>query len=94
MLNQVCIYLELETLEMVETSSPVISAISRRIIGFNLLSSPVRKNGFWNCTIAVIVNISVLFRCCTASINERAEFNLYFTKDTTSFFSREFEFFW
>ena len=31
------------------------------------------------------VSIRVLFRCCTASINDLAEFNLYFTNDTTSF---------
>jgi hypothetical protein len=42
--NSVSTNLLLATLETVDISRPVISAMSLRIIGFNLLSSPVKNN--------------------------------------------------
>ena len=45
--NPVWTYLLFTTREMVETSSPVISAISFNIIGLSLLSFPSRKYSRW-----------------------------------------------
>ena len=41
--KSVCTYLLLETREMVEISKFTSSAMVFKIIGFNLVSSPVRK---------------------------------------------------
>ena len=42
--NSVCTYLLLATLLTVETSKEVFSAMSFKIMGFNLVVSPVIKN--------------------------------------------------
>ena len=80
-------YLLFTTLEMVEMSKPVTFAISSRIIGLSLVSSPVSKNTLWKSIIACIVLLSVFCLCVRASTNHLALSIFSFTKLAASFFS-------
>ncbi len=55
----VCAYLLFTTRDMVETSNPVRSAMSFRIMGRSLLLSPSLKYSFWKFSISCMVRISV-----------------------------------
>src|SRR5687768_4666892 len=70
--NSVCTNLLLATRLTVEISSPVRSAISFKIIGFSVVSSPVRKNSFWYIMIVSITLVNVCWRCLMASMNHFA----------------------
>ena len=86
--NCVCTYLLFTTREMVETSSPVRSAISLRIIGRSFDWSPVLKYSCWKSSISCMVRISVSRRCLIAEMNHLAESILFLTNCTASrFFS-------
>ena len=85
-------YLLFATLEMVDISIVISSAMSFKIIGLIFFSSPLKKYSFWKFTIADIVIIKVWFLCFIASMNHLAESSFCFMNMTASFWLLVFSF--